>query len=111
MTKIRIIAILLSCCFAVSCGTMIKPENEHEAYLVALTEFNNLAEVYIQNMHSIEDLELRNEIRKTLFLANTALDAWKIMLERDGDPYEHQIRVKLLMGKAIELIYQIIGDE
>ena len=111
MTKIRIIAILLSMCFLVSCGTMIKPESEQEAYLVALTEFNNIVEVYVQNMNAIEDQEVRSEIRKCLFMASTALDGWKIMLETGGDAYEQQVRVKMLTAKAIELIYQILGDE
>ena len=111
MTKIKIIAILLSLCFVVSCGTMVKPENQKEAYLVALTEFNNVVEVYVQNMNAIEDQNVRTEIRKYLFMASTALDGWKIMLDTKSDPYEQQVRVKMLMSKAIELIYQIMGDE
>ena len=112
MTKIKIIAILLSMCFLVSCGTMAKPKNQNQSLAVAVTEFNNVVEVYVQNMSAIEDDNVRAEIRKCLFMASTALDAWRIMLEdKSGDPYEHQVRVRLLMAKVVNLIYQIAGDE
>lgn len=111
MPKTRIAVILLSVVFLFSCTHMIKPENPKEVYLVALTEYNNLLELYAGNAAALTNDKTKAEINGAFLLASDALDAWHLAITMGNDPYEQQIKVKAIMSKLIEMVFKVMGDK
>ena len=105
---IRIIAIILSLLFVVSCANIITPQNPKETYLVALTEYNNLLELYVKNKASIDDADLKAEVKGYFMAASDALDAWEMALMMGDDTYKNQITTSQLMSKLMDVIFKVM---
>lgn len=110
----RLIYLFIVVCFAVSvigCHQLgiIKPENPKEAYLVALTEYNNLLELYLKNRDAPFVVEsLKDEIEANFEKGSDILDAWWIALDIGERFQEKEVEFDILMQDIIKLVFKVM---
>ena len=105
-----IISICLIAVFFTGClfAPVIKPETPKETYLVALTEYNNLLELYVKNKPMIQDEGLKEDAKELFKKAGLALDVWHTALTSNVGIYEGQIRASQVMSELTTLIIQAL---
>lgn len=109
--KSILIAIVLA--LVVGCAgfaPVIQPETPKEAYLVALTEYNNLLELYAKNLPLLKDEALRIEASKLFWDASRLLDVWLIALNADTGVYEGQIKASKVLSELTTIIIRVLEE-
>ena len=107
----RLIVMLMAIVFITGCAAfapVIKPETPKEAYLVALTEYNNLLELYVKNKPLLQDEDLKAEAAKLFKNTSDILDVWLLAVDSNIGVYEGQIRASQAMSQLTDIIIKVL---
>ena len=103
-----IVAIISLSILFTSCTTFQKPENHREAYLVAITQYNNLAELYLRNEAKITDREIKDQIKGAFIKGDLALSMWKLAITKGENTVYGEVSFNQALDILIELLPMVI---
>ena len=95
--------------FVAGCaGMQSEPVSPKEAYLVAITQYSNLQDLYLRNVDRIEDLETKETIKKAFAASYAALEIWHTALQSGGPTVEGEIAYDRAMDILINTLPLVI---
>ena len=108
------LCVLLILGFIVGCAGMQKAETPEQAYLVALTQYTQLQDLYLRHEAKIQDVYAKQKIKEAFNKSAMALELWGIALDSGGSTIEGEITYERAMDFLIEIlptVIEIMGDE
>ena len=104
----KLIILFMLMAMVSGCANIIKPETSKETYLVALTEYNNLLELYVKNSAQIKDIKLKADANVLFLAGSDALDAWSLVISMGEDDYEQKLTTNQIMSKLIDIVFRVL---
>ena len=91
-----------------SCATFQQAETPKETYLVALTQYINLQDLYLRHEAKIEDEYAKEKIKDAFNKSAMGLEMWGIALDSGGDTITGEATYERAMDFLIQILPTVI---
>jgi hypothetical protein len=105
--KLTVFVILVLALLA-GCAGMQQPTNPQETYLIALTQYSNLQDLYLRNEAKITDPEVKAKLKDAFNKSALALELWGVALDAGKPTIQGEISYDQAMDILIEILPTVI---
>jgi hypothetical protein len=104
----KILLVMVALTLLVGCAGMQTGETPEESYLVALTQYINLQDLYLRHEAKIEDAYAKGKIKDAFNRSALALEMWGIALDSGGSTVKGEVTYERAMDFLIQILPSVI---
>jgi hypothetical protein len=109
----NVVCFIIALMLMVGCAGMQTGETPEESYLVALTQYINLQDLYLRHEAKIEDAYAKGKIKDAFNRSAMALEMWGIALDSGGSTVAGEVTYERAMDFLIQIlpsVIEIVGE-
>ena len=104
----RLIVVICMFSLLAGCAAFQQAESPEETYLVALTQYINLQDLYLRHEARIEDEYAKEKIKDAFNKSAMGLEMWGIAIDSGGDTITGEVTYERAMDFLIQILPTVI---